>query len=51
MKANVVIDIEMCIVQKEYLWKDYPYEHEIIQIGAVMMDEVLVLCPPEIRKD
>lgn len=39
MKANVVIDIEMCIVQKEYLWKDYPYEHEIIQIGAVMMDE------------
>ena len=39
MKANVVIDIEMCIVQKEYRWKDYPYEHEIIQIGAVMMDE------------
>ena len=39
MKANVVIDIEMCIVQKEYQWKDYPYEHEIIQIGAVMMDE------------
>ena len=34
MKANVVIDIE-----KEYQWKDYPYEHEIIQIGAVMMDE------------
>ena len=39
MKANVVIDIEMCKVQKEYQWKDYPYEHEIIQIGAVMMDE------------
>ena len=39
MKANVVIDIEMCVVQKEYQWKDYPYEHEIIQIGAVMMDE------------
>ena len=30
MKANVVIDIEMCTVQKEYQWKDYPYEHEII---------------------
>ena len=39
MKANVVIAIEMCVVQKEYQWKDYPYEHEIIQIGAVMMDE------------
>ena len=39
MKANVVIDIEMCVVQKEYQWKDYPYEHEIIQIGAVMMSE------------
>ena len=38
MKANVVIDIEMCTVQKEYQWKDYPYEHEIIQIGAVLMD-------------
>ena len=39
MKVNVVIDIEMCVVQKEYQWKDYPYEHEIIQIGAVMMSE------------
>ena len=44
MKANVVIDIEMCIVQKEYQWKDYPYEHEIIQIGAVMMDEEYEIC-------
>ncbi len=37
--ANVIIDVEMCIVQKEYQWKDFPFEHEIIQIGAVMMDE------------
>ena len=44
MKVNVVVDIEMCIVQKEYQWKDYPYEHEIIQIGAVMMDEEYEIC-------
>lgn len=39
MKVKIVIDVEMCLVQKSYEWKDYPYEHEIIQIGAVMMDE------------
>ncbi len=38
-KTNIVIDVEMCVVQKGYQWKDFPYEHEIIQIGAVMMDE------------
>lgn len=38
-KANVVIDVEMCVVQKGYKRRDFPYEHEIIQIGAVMMDE------------
>ena len=37
MKVKIVIDVEMCLVQKSYEWKDYPYEHEIIQIGAVMM--------------
>lgn len=39
MRAYVVIDIEMCLVQKGYQWKEYPYHHEIIQIGAVMMNE------------
>ena len=39
MKVKIVIDVEMCLVQKSYEWKDYPYEHEIIQIGAVMMNE------------
>ena len=37
MKVYVVIDLEMC----EVLLKTnrYPYRNEIIQIGAVMMDE------------
>ena len=39
MRVYVVIDEEMCAVQKGYKWKDYPYLHEIIQIGAVMMNE------------
>ena len=37
MKIQVVIDVEMCKVQiKAY---NYPYKNEIIQIGAVKMDE------------
>ncbi len=39
MKTYVVIDVEMCKVQKRYRWKNYQYAHEIIQIGAVMMNE------------
>lgn len=37
-KVNVVIDVEMCKVEKSYHWRKYPYASEIIQIGAVMMD-------------
>lgn len=37
MKANVVIDLEMCRVYDRR--KDYPYKSEIIQIGAVMLNE------------
>ena len=37
MKIQVVIDVEMCKVQmKAY---NYPYKNEIIQIGAVKMNE------------
>ncbi len=39
MKNYVVIDVEMCKVQKRYAWKDFHYANEIIQIGAVMMNE------------
>lgn len=39
MSTIIVIDIEMCLVRKEHQWEDYPYHHEIIQIGAVMMNE------------
>ncbi len=39
MKTYVVIDVEMCKVQKSYAWKDYRYANEIIQVGAVMMNE------------
>ena len=34
----VVIDLEMCNVAKLYR-KSYPYKSEIIQIGAVLLDE------------
>lgn len=39
MAKRVVIDLEMCRVQKLYRCKRYPYATEIIQIGAVMLDE------------
>ncbi len=39
MKTYVVIDVEMCRVQKSYACKGYRYANEIIQIGAVMMNE------------
>ncbi len=38
-KTYVVIDVEMCQVRRSYGWKKYPYAKEIIQIGAVMMNE------------
>lgn len=37
MKVHVVIDVEMCKVQSRN--RKYPYKNEIIQIGAVMMDD------------
>lgn len=37
MKVQVVIDLEMCGVQART--KRYPHKQEIIQIGAVMMNE------------
>ncbi|MBR3642403.1 MAG: exonuclease domain-containing protein [Parasporobacterium sp.] len=37
MNIRVVIDVEMCGVNGEYT--DYPYKNEIIQIGAVKMDD------------
>ncbi len=39
MEIYVVIDVEMCKVQKCYSWKNYRYANEIIQIGAVMMNK------------
>lgn len=36
---NVVIDVEMCRVYKAYKWSSYPYSNEIIQIGAVKLNE------------
>ena len=38
MRKYVVIDLEMCRVAKE-LRKEYRARHEIIQIGAVLLDE------------
>lgn len=35
----LVIDLEMCNVPKHYRGKKYPYANEIIQIGAVLLDE------------
>ena len=37
MKVRVVIDVEMCRVRA--ITKGYPHRNEIIQIGAVMMNE------------
>lgn len=39
MNAIIVVDVEMCLVQKGFEWKNFPYNHEIIQIGAVRLDE------------
>ena len=37
MKTNIVIDVEMCAVHLRT--SAYPYKNEIIQIGAVMLNE------------
>ena len=39
MAKRIVIDLEMCMVQKTYRSKRFPCATEIIQIGAVMLDE------------
>lgn len=35
----LVIDLEMCNVPKHYRGVRYPYANEIIQVGAVLLDE------------
>ena len=35
----LVIDLEMCRVPKNYRSKKYKYAYEIIQVGAVLLDE------------
>ena len=35
----VVVDLEMCTVSKEIKKKDYPHAYEIIQIGAVLLND------------
>ena len=35
----LVIDLEMCKVPKNYRGKNYKYASEIIQVGAVLLDE------------
>ena len=35
----LVIDLEMCNVPKHYRSNRYPYSNEIIQVGAVLLDE------------
>lgn len=35
----LVIDLEMCKVPKNYRGKNYKYSSEIIQVGAVLLDE------------
>ncbi len=42
MGKHVVIDLEMCRVAKE-MKREYRAKHEIIQIGAVLLDEDMVV--------
>lgn len=39
MEKCIVLDLEMCRIGKEYRKKEFPHQHEIIQIGAVKMNE------------
>lgn len=41
MKRYVMIDLEMCVVPKSYRTKEYGLRQELIQIGAVLLDEDL----------
>ena len=36
---HLVIDLEMCKVPRDYRSKSYRYAYEIIQIGAVLLDD------------
>lgn len=36
---NLVIDLEICNVPRDYWRKSYKYANETIQIGAVLLDE------------
>ena len=36
---HLVLDLEMCKVPKKYRCKEYHYASEIIQLGAVLLDE------------
>mgnify|MGYP007005551755 CR=1 FL=1 len=36
---NLIIDLEMCNVPKDYRRRSYKYANETIQIGAVLLDE------------
>lgn len=36
---NLIIDLEMCNVPRDYRRKSYKYANETIQIGAVLLDE------------
>lgn len=39
MKKYVVIDLEMCMVDKAARTKEYPWSREMIQIGAVLLND------------
>ena len=36
---NLIIDLEMCNVPRDYRQRSYKYANETIQIGAVLLDE------------
>jgi len=36
---NLIIDLEMCNVPRDYRRRSYKYANETIQIGAVLLDE------------
>lgn len=36
---NLIIDLEMCNVTRDYRQRSYKYANETIQIGAVLLDE------------
>ena len=36
---NLIIDLEMCNVQRDYWRRSYKYANETIQIGAILLGE------------